>query len=253
MNKIKLSLVLTFVISIVGCVSQQTRAKSSVVDYLYPDGSEEIIRPSVPTLKLPLKVGIAFVPEQEITSRGRKIWTGITGNSASLAGTTLTSSKKSKLLDRVASNFRKLEFVSDIEVIPSEYLTAKGGFSNLQQIQTMYGIDVIALVSYDQVQFTDEGYLSLTYWTIVGAYVVSGEKNQTSTMLDTVVYDIKSKKMLFRAPGTSEVKGNATPVNLSEELRVDSIQGFDLAADKMTENLKTQLVQRKNKKKSRAG
>ncbi len=48
----------------------------------------------------------------------------------------------------------------------------------------MYDIDVIALVSYDQVQFTDGSFLSLTYWTIVGAYVVAGEKNDTSTMLD---------------------------------------------------------------------
>jgi len=241
-SKLLFSLVLIFVVLTIGCTGQQTRTRSSVVDYLYPKGSEVIIKPSVPTLTLPLKVGIAFVPEQEIISRGRNVWTGRAGS-----GAALTSVTKAELLDKVASNFRKLEFVSDIEVIPSEYLTANGGFSNLEQIQTMYGIDVIALVSYDQVQFTDEGFLSLTYWTIVGAYVVSGEKNDTSTMLDTVVYDIRSKKMLFRAPGTSVVKGNATPVNLSEELREDSIQGFKLAADKMTENLNTQLGSFKEK------
>ncbi len=106
----------------------------------------------------------------------------------------------------------------------------------------MYGIDIIALVSYDQVQFTDEGVLSLTYWTIVGAYVVSGEMNDTSTMLDTVVYDIKSKKMLFRAPGTSVVKGSATPVNLSKQLREDSLKGFNIASEEMTKNLHMQLT-----------
>ncbi len=237
-----LSLVLAFVVLISGCAGQQTRTKSSVVDYLYPKGSEVVIQPSVPTLRLPLKVGIAFVPEQSTSSYGRNIWTGKTGS-----GAALTSATKTELLEKVASNFRELEFVSNIEVIPSEYLTANGGFSNLAQIQTMYGIDVIALVSYDQVQFTDEGFLSLTYWTIIGAYVVSGEKNDTSTMLDTVVYDITSKKMLFRAPGTSVVKGSATPINLSEELRADSIKGFNLAADKMTENLKIQLDSFKEK------
>ncbi len=111
----------------------------------------------------------------------------------------------------------------------------------------MYGIDVIALVSYDQVQFTDEGFLSLTYWTLVGAYVVSGEKNDTSTMLDTVVYDIQSKKMLFRAPGTSNIEGSATPVNLSEELRLDSIKGFEEATETMISNLDRQLVGFKEK------
>jgi rhombotail lipoprotein len=115
----------------------------------------------------------------------------------------------------------------------------------------MYGIDVIALVSYDQVQFTDEGFLSLTYWTIVGAYVVSGEKNDTSTMLDTVVYDIRSRKMLFRAPGTSVVHGSATPVNLSEELREDSLKGFNLAADNMVANLKVELEKFKDKIKAK--
>ena len=70
---------------------------------------------------------------------------------------------------------------------------------------------------------------------------MAGEKNDTSTMLDTVVYDIASKKMLFRAPGTSVVKGRATPINLTEELRIDSNKGFHLAAKEMTSNLQTQL------------
>ena len=227
---------------LVGCSNQQTRSKSSVVDYLYPANTETVIQPSTPTLNLPLKVGIAFVPEQETKTRGRNQWTGVVGS-----GAALTSASKSDLLDKVASNFKELDFVSEIEVIPTEYLTHGGSFTNLEQIQTMYGIDVIALVSYDQVQFTDEGFLSLTYWTIVGAYVVSGELNDTSTMLDTVVYDIKSKKMLFRAPGTSVVKGNATPVNLSEELREDSIEGFNMAAEEMTKNLHLQLERFKAK------
>jgi len=163
------------------------------------------------------------------------MWSGV------IEGGAITEANKSLLLEKVADNFRKHEFVSEIEVIPSAYLTSGGGFSNLDQIQTMYGIDVIALVSYDQVQFTDEGILSLTYWTLVGAYVISGEKNDTSTMLDTVVYDIKSKKMLFRAPGTNNTKGSATPVNLSEELRLDSVKSFEAATSQMTSNLDTQL------------
>lgn len=231
------------IVFLVSCGTQQTRAKSSVVDYLYPSGAEKVIQPSIPVLTLPLKVGIAFVPEQRTEKRGLRLWAG----AGVVGGGALTSAKKSELLEKVASNFRELDFVSEIEVIPSEYLTHNGGFSNLEQIQTMYGIDVIALVSYDQVQFTDEGLLSLTYWTIVGAYIVSGEKNDTSTMLDTVVYDIKSKKMLFRAPGTSLVEGNATPVNLSEELRADSIKSFEEAAEKMSENLNSQLSNFKEK------
>ncbi len=79
----------------------------------------------------------------------------------------LTEQEQMGLLNGVADHFKAYDFVKLIEVIPSAYFTAKGGFDNLDQIKTMYGIDVIALVSYDQVQFTDEGVLS-TYWTIVG-------------------------------------------------------------------------------------
>ena len=37
-------------------------------------------------------------------------------------------------------------------------------------------------------QFTDEGLASFAYWTIIGAYIIPGEKNDTHTMLDAVVY-----------------------------------------------------------------
>lgn len=127
----------------------------------------------------------------------------------------------------------------------------RGSFANLDQIRTMYGVDAIALLSYDQVQFTDEGMLSLTYWTIVGAYVVPGEKNDTHTMLDAVVYDIKSRKMLFRAPGTNHIKGKTTLVNLSEGLRANSEEGFNEAAREMITNLDQQLANFTDKVKER--
>ncbi|GMG85852.1 hypothetical protein [Biformimicrobium ophioploci] len=85
--------------------------------------------------------------------------------------------------------------------------------------------------------------LAFTYWSVIGAYVVRGEKNDTRTMLDTAVFDMNSNRMLFRAPGVSAVKGRATPVNLSEALREDSLEGFQHAADDMTVNLQQQLRQ----------
>jgi rhombotail lipoprotein len=105
----------------------------------------------------------------------------------------------------------------------------------------MYDVDAMVLLSYDQVQFTDQGLLSLTYWTIVGAYVIQGEKNDTQTMLDGAVYDIASRKLLFRAPGLSTVKGSATRVNLSEQLRRDSERGFQESATNLVAALKVQL------------
>ena len=227
-------LVLCFSLLISACANQKISTKSSVMEYLYPNANNTFVEPSTPSLKLPLRVGIAFVPE----SRNRDFTYSWSYQSKP---NSLTEAKKSLLLNQVASHFKALDFVSHIEVIPSAYLTPKGSFTNLSQIKTMYGIDVIALVSYDQVQFTDESFLALSYWTIVGAYLVSGEKNDTSTLMDTVVYDIDSQKMLFRAPGTSQVQGRSTPINLSEELRTDSTAGFELATQQMITNLGSEL------------
>ncbi len=229
-------------VALAGCLGYQTRLNSSVVDYLYPNQDQAKVEPSVPVLRLPINVGIAFVPEQTGGRRGPSgIWTNWTGEGV------LSEAKKAELLEKVADNFRSLDYVANIEVIPSVYLRQGGSFANLDQIGTMYGIDVIALVSYDQIQFTDEGMLSFTYWTIIGAYIVAGEKNDTHTMLDTAVYDIASRKMLLRAPGVSNVKGSSTIINLSEELRKDSQRGFELAADNMIPNLKAQLERLKEK------
>ncbi len=219
-----------------GCAGHEHRTKSSVVDYLYPGSNIENIKPSIPKLTLPIKVAIAFVPgKDKSSSKGFNLWRG------RINVESLTEARKMDLLDEVSEHFKKYKFVKSIEVIPSAYLTPKGSFTNLKQIKTMYGIDVIALVSYDQVQFTDEGMLSLTYWTLVGAYMISGKKNDTSTLMDTAVYDISSRKMLFRAPGTSQVKGTSTPINLSEELRADGIEGFEQATASMIKNLDLQL------------
>lgn len=233
-------LLLLAMVLVSGCAGQQTRMRSSIVDYLYPEKSETAIEPSIPVLNIPIKVGIAFVPEDSARS-GRSVPYPVFSLS------NFSEQRKSELLERAADHFRKQEFVSSIEVIPSAYLIPGGGFSNLDQIRSMFGVDVIALVSYDQVQFTDEDMLSLSYWTLIGAYVVSGEKNDTSTLLDTALYDIKSKKMLFRAPGTSVVKGKATAINLSQKLREDSQRSFEVATVQMIANLDVELSKFKEK------
>ena len=153
----------------------------------------------------------------------------------------LSETDKTALLEKVGQRFEQFDFIDAIEIIPSAYLIPQGSFANLDQIRTMYDIDVIALVSYDQTQFTDEGIASITYWTLVGAYVVPGEKNATHTMVDAAVYDIGSRTLLFRAPGVSRVKSKATPVNLSEQLRKDRLVAFERAADDLIVNLEEQL------------
>jgi rhombotail lipoprotein len=213
-------------IALSGCMhARSSRNATSVVDFLYPSSRPEE-RPQVPVLNLPIRVGVAFVPA---------------GRPNHPARPALTEEQRLGLLETVADHFEQKQYVGGIEVIPGSYLRPQGSFANLDQLRSLFDVDVIALVSYDQVQFVDQGFLSLTYWTIVGAYVVPGEKNDTHTMLDTVVYDVASRKMLFRAPGTHHTKGRATPTNLSEQLREDREEGFQRATEEMIANLDPEL------------
>jgi rhombotail lipoprotein len=146
-----------------------------------------------------------------------------------------------ELLQKVVPHFKSYAFVKSVEIIPTTYLTPGGGFENLNTLRSMFDVDVIALISYDQVQFNSQDALSLTYWTIVGAYVFHGENNDTQTLIDAAVYDIRSKRLLFRAPGTSRVKAGATPINLEGELKKNSERGFAMASTNMVVNLQHQL------------
>ena len=233
MNKMKtifLSLLAGMILT--GCMNTKINRSSSIVEYLYPNSKNHIEKESIPHLKLPLSVGIAFVPENARNSM------------------TLTEIDKTNIMEKVSQNFKKFTFVQSIEVIPSAYLSKNGSFTNLDQIKKMYNVDIIALVSFDQTQFTDQSFLSFTYWTIIGAYIIPAEKNDTHTMLDTVVYDINSRKMLFRAPGMHKIKSNATPINLSEQLREDSALGFEEARKELIKNLEVQLTTFRNKVKN---
>ena len=154
----------------------------------------------------------------------------------------LSAQEKQQLLASVAEHFKGYEFVGEIVVVPDAYLRPKGGFANLDQLKRMFGCDIIALVSYDQTSFTSEGLASVAYWTIIGAYIVQGEKNSTHTLLDTVVYDIESRELLFRAPGTSSNKSSATLANLSQRLREDARKGFTDASEEMIANLDAELL-----------
>lgn len=209
--------------------SGRQHQSSSVVQFLYPDQSQPFVQPSIPTLRLPLRVGIAFVPPASSKY-------GYFGSDMSFP-----ESRKAELLRQVAKEFRSLPFVEGIEIVPTTYLRPGGGFENLEQLRSMLGVDVVALIAYDQAQITNDTAWTLSYWTIVGAYVVEAQKNETYTLMEAVVYDIRSRKLLFRAPGTNTVKGHSTLIRTSEELRHDSANSFDAAAKDLTANLQSEL------------
>jgi rhombotail lipoprotein len=215
---IRISL-LALLVALSGCASMlgppsRTKHAGSVVDYLYPDAkSAPQLQPEVTHLHPPVRVGVAFVPGC------------VCGNGEP------SEAQKTKLLEQVKESFSKYGYIGSIEIIPSSYLRARGGFENLDQVSRMFNIEVIALVSYDQIQFNDTNSLAVLYWTIVGAYVIHGDKYDVQTLVDTSVFDIGSRKLLFRAPGSSEVKGSASMAGFGEHSRVAQGEGYQKAVD----------------------
>jgi rhombotail lipoprotein len=79
------------------------------------------------------------------------------------------------------------------------------------------------------------------YWTIIGAYVIHGDQYDVQTMLDASVFDVQSRKLLFRAPGTSRIKGSATMVSIGEKSRAAQIEGYNAAVDQLIPQPQTEL------------
>jgi rhombotail lipoprotein len=224
-----------------GCASMfgshnGTRQAGSIVDYLYPDAKEPPkMEPTVTRLRLPVRVGIAFVP------------------GGGYGGGGLQEAAKTQLLERVKASFSQYDYIGNIEVIPSAYLRPRGGFDNLDQVARMFNVDVIALVSYDQIRFNDTNRLAVLYWTVVGAYLIKGDQYDVQTMVDAAVFDVRSRKLLFRAPGTSQVKGSSTLAGYSKEVRGAQSDGYLQAVDQMIPQLQAQLGNFKERAKSDPG
>ncbi|NTV73013.1 MAG: rhombotarget lipoprotein [Holophaga sp.] len=211
-----------------GCLGPQTRSqRSGLMDYLYPKrDAAPVPDPAGARLTLPLKLGVVFVPSASGSWRVSNL---------------VTPAGERPLLDVVKEAFKGKSWVGEIKVIPSSYLTARGGFDNLDQVSRMYGVDVMALVSVDQIQYTDPKWYSFAYLSIVGAYVLPGDSNDTRTLIDAAVFHVPTRTFLLRAPGQSVVKGSSTLVNREERLRANSSQGLELAMKELAKNLETEV------------
>lgn len=210
-----------------GCLigtRRPTRNASSALNYLFPEGGVTASLATQVNLQLPVRVGIAFAPDRAYKADP------------------VTEEQKQRLLRGVADAFKSHEGIGHIEVVPSAYLQPGGSFANLDQIRSLLNLDLMVLLSYDQAQFTDATRASWTYLTVVGPLLVSGDKNDTRTLMDAVVYDIRSRTLLFRAAGESTVKGWSSPVNVDRKRRKFAADGFEKATDNLIVNLNTSLA-----------
>lgn len=212
----------------IGCYGTRrpVRRTNSALDFLYPQGFIAAQPAREVVLRLPVRVGLAFAP------------------SRSNEPDPITEEEKQVLLNKVAAAFKAHQGLGKLEVVPSTYLGPGGSFSNLDQVRVFLGVDLMVLLSYDQAQFTDQTrFSSLTYLTIVGPLLIEGEKNETRTVIDAVVYDIRSRALLFRAAGESTVKGRSSPYNVDRKRRRFAATGFTMATDSLIASLDTALDQ----------
>ena len=99
-----------------------------------------------------------------------------------------------------------------------------------------------SLVSYDQVEHTDENRWSLGYLTIVGAYVLKGSHHDVATLVDLAVVDPVTQSLILRAGGTDSRNRNTTLVDQPREVRESSSASFASATTQMVDNFDVALT-----------
>jgi rhombotail lipoprotein len=202
--------------------ARQTHNSSSLVEFLYPNGMSPPAENQIPELKVPLRVGLAFLPSPD--------------------GAGPTAADREALLEQIRQRFSSRKFVTEIVTIPDYYLRNSKGFEGLQGVQRLYTVDIMALVSYDQVEHRDENDWSLGYITIVGAYVLKGSHHDVATLVDLAVVDPVTQSLILRAGGTDSRARNSTLVDQPRAAREASAASFATATTQMIDNFDVALT-----------
>lgn len=223
-----LSLLLAIALALGGCASMEESARhrqvASVLAYLYPgSGNVPTAAETVAEIRVPFRIGIAFVPDN------------------TPAQFRLPESERLQLAAKVRDAFSGYPFIREIVPVPSVYLESGGGFANVDRIASLLKLDVIALISFDQVQNAGATGSSFLYWTGIGAYLIQGDQYDILTAVETSVFDVKSRRLLMRAGGVSNLKGSATLVGFSEVARTARTRGFDEATTEMIGKLQAEV------------
>lgn len=208
-----------------GCSYARVQRRSSLVSYLYPERRD--VPPPNPDvrLQLPLRIGIGFIPPD-------------TMNRAFFP-----PDAETRLIAVVKKSFHGRDWVGSMVDIPSAYLEPHGGFDNLDQVARLFNVDVIALVSVDQLQVSNPRRASILYVSIIGAFVLPLDKNQTRTMIDAAVFHVPTRTLLLRAPGVSSISGISTAMDVMAKLDERSLKAFEYAMKDLAKNLDGEVGQ----------
>jgi rhombotail lipoprotein len=209
---------------LISCGTQH-RSSSSLVEYLYPDGQLPPPQNAIPQLRLPLRIGLGFLPR-----------------SSGDTGTTLDAAQREQLLERIRQHFQDRPFVAEITLVPDYYLSQSRGFASLEAVQRLYGFDLLALVSYDQVTHQDDNRWSLGYLSVVGVYMLPGTHQDISSLIDLAVVDPATHFLVLRAGGVDTRSGQTRLIDAARDARIDGNRSFTAATDQMIGHLDTALT-----------
>jgi rhombotail lipoprotein len=233
LRKVKLLAVAILSLALTGCswmfndrhFAREQQSSTPLVDFLYADGKVPL-HDAQPELQLPIRVGVSFLPV-----------------GAGLRNFQPGAVDRDKVLNALRENFKSLPYVNEIVIVPNHYLHAgSDGLAQIEQLSRLYQFDLFALVSYDQIQDSSQNARSLAYLTIVGAYFVRGDRNETHTLLDVAVIDPKSRAMVMRAGGTSALKGNVTALDADKHSVAQSSRGFEVATEQLIVSFSRELT-----------
>jgi acyl-[acyl-carrier-protein]-phospholipid O-acyltransferase/long-chain-fatty-acid--[acyl-carrier-protein] ligase len=195
------------------------------VEYLYPRGEKPPSQNAVPQLQLPLRIGLGFLPR-----------------SGGDAASTLDAAQREQLLERIRAHFLDRPFVAEITLVPDYYLSQARGFESLEAVQGLYGLDLVALVSYDQVTHQEDNRWSLGYLTIVGAYVLPGTHQDIASLIDLAVVDPSTRSLVLRAGGVDTRSRQSRLIDAGRDARTEGNRSFAAATDQMIGHLDAALT-----------
>ena len=127
-----------------------------------------------------------------------------------------------KLKEQLLANPK---FVRSVFVVANDDIKTKT--SLLERIKSLYGVDIIVLVSYQQDQRTlQSGMGRLADLTVVGSFLIPAVEIKTATIIDGKVIHIEDNSLMFKANGSDERSETSTSYSMDGIVIEESIKGL---------------------------
>ena len=208
----------------------QSKVTQSALRYLYPTQQQAVGTADVTQLQLPLRVGVAFLPDSG--------YHRVDGGSLNQA------------LNPLLKVLQAQPFVRSAVALPHDALTPSGGFAELDKLSLMHRIDVVMLIGYQQTAYSAENPLALLDLSIVGAYVIPGHNNEVTTQLTATAIHVASRRYLLSADSVVQASGHSTLSHAPSQIREKQSDGFVQSVAELEQPLQLALTQFKTSLKS---